>query len=239
MLNKIVTVHQPDFMPWFGFYNKISKSDIFIVLDHVLNNPNDGFWCKRVKMIIGGKPKWITVPLKKEKQRPYIPINQMEISLDMKKEFLKLYKTIVFNYTNHPYFFEIDPFLKEYFFEGELNLVKKNFRFILSTLSKLEINPKIEFSSNLSPFGSKNELLINLVKAVEGDHYLAGQGAKDYQNDFAFKNNGIITCYNSFKHPKYEQSKNHVDEFTEGLSIVDVVSSMGFSNLKRLLNEKA
>ena len=47
------TIHQPDFMPWYGFFNKLSKVDVWVVLDHVENNPrNSSFWGKRVQILI-------------------------------------------------------------------------------------------------------------------------------------------------------------------------------------------
>jgi hypothetical protein len=42
-------------MPWLGLFNKITNADELIILDHVTNNPKSAeFWCRRVKMLIGG-----------------------------------------------------------------------------------------------------------------------------------------------------------------------------------------
>ena len=81
-MTKIVTIHQPDFMPWLGLFNKINNADELIVLDHVINNPKSPeLWSRRVKMLIGGKDHWMSVTLKKDEQNTFIPINKMELKI--------------------------------------------------------------------------------------------------------------------------------------------------------------
>ena len=53
----IVTIHQPDFMPWLGLFNKIKNADEFIILDHTINNPKSPALKGRN---IGG---WIAPPI--------------------------------------------------------------------------------------------------------------------------------------------------------------------------------
>ena len=55
-MNLVIAIHQPNFFPWLGFFDKINRSDIFIILDHVLNNPRDPLWIKRVQIISNGEP---------------------------------------------------------------------------------------------------------------------------------------------------------------------------------------
>ena len=59
--DKIVTIHQPQYIPYLGFFNKISESDIFIVLDDVSIDKGGFTNRNRIKTLNG--PIWITIPL--------------------------------------------------------------------------------------------------------------------------------------------------------------------------------
>ena len=87
----IITIHQPDFMPWYGFFNKISKVDTWVVLDHVHNNPRKAFWGRRVQILSNGKPLWLSIPLEKPPQEGQLgmPLNIMKINLQEKKNISK------------------------------------------------------------------------------------------------------------------------------------------------------
>ena len=66
-IKKLIAIHQPNLFPWLGFFTKIHQANEFIILDHTINNPKSPeFWCRRVKMLIGGKDHWMSVSLKKD-----------------------------------------------------------------------------------------------------------------------------------------------------------------------------
>ena len=60
----IVTAHQPSYLPWLGYFNKISQSQIYVFLDHVL--PSKGDWVNRVKIKTNSGAKYLTVPIVKK-----------------------------------------------------------------------------------------------------------------------------------------------------------------------------
>lgn len=231
----IVTIHQPDFMPWLGFFNKINNADVLVVLDHTENNPRDSaFWGKRVKILINGKENWFSIPLNKPQKGVIgIPIKEMTINLNLKKEIEKKILSIKQNYSKHDYFDEIFPLVESYFNNKSDFLLDRNMEFILNVMKGLSINTKIVYSSNLSCHQKSTELLIEIIKKIEGDTYLCGGGASGYQNDDLFKNNDIILEYNNFTSPKYEQMKS--SNFVTGLSIIDPLMNIGFNGVKEIL----
>ena len=93
MSNKVV-IHQPDFIPWMGFFEKIKMSDIYVILDDV-QYLKKGFH-NRDKILIDCKPKWITIPVK-NKNNFKKNINQIEIHYE-DDWVSKLLKQISLNY---------------------------------------------------------------------------------------------------------------------------------------------
>ena len=62
----IVAIHQPNFFPWLGYFDKLARADVFIALDHVQFPKTQGNWGNRVQLLVGGKAKWTTVPIRRD-----------------------------------------------------------------------------------------------------------------------------------------------------------------------------
>src|SRR5437660_1563044 len=108
--NKIVAIHQPTFFPWLGFFNKLARADLFIVLDSVQFPKKGGTWANRVKLLIGGKAAWVTMPV----VRNYHGVRTYtEMLIDNTSAWReKLLKTIRTNYNRAPFFEEVSPLLE-------------------------------------------------------------------------------------------------------------------------------
>ena len=65
MDNLIVGIHQPNFMPWLGYFYKIMQSDIFIFLDDVQFQKTGASYTNRVSLNINSESKYFTVPIKR------------------------------------------------------------------------------------------------------------------------------------------------------------------------------
>ncbi len=235
-MSKIVTIHQPDFMPWLGLFNKINNADELIILDHVTNNPKSAeFWCRRVKMLIGKQEHWMSVTLKKDEQSTFIPINKMELSMD-EKAVRKFIQSVEVNYKRAPFFLDVFYLIENYFSMLGNNLCEKNSWFIKEVMNKLSIRTACSFSSVLEPQFTSNEMLIDLLKKRQATSYLCGGGSAEYQKDELYTNNGIKVKYNSFSHPEYKQFNS--PEFIKGLSIIDVLMNLGFEATSKFLTKK-
>ena len=230
----IVAIHQPNFFPWLGFFDKIIKSDIFIFLDHVQFPKSEGNWTNRVKLLVGGDVKWITAPLNRQ-FRGVKSICDMTFN-SMKPWRHKLIKTIQANYRKAPYYDRVMDCLEPLILNPEHNISKYNTYAILNIAEQIGIaKEKFYWSSNLPYSGTANEMLISLTKVVGGSCYMCGAGANEYQDDNAFSKSGIELLYQKFEHPEYSQF--NMNPFISGLSIIDALMNCDFSGVKNMLDK--
>ena len=127
--------------------------------------------------MLNGQANWLTIPLIKEKGRIGIPLNETRINMSNQHTMNKNLKSISQNYSKAPYFNEIMPLVEDYFSfnNGDL-IVDNNFKFIEKTLDLLDIKPRIIFSSDLDCKTHSTDLLVEIVKKVEGktfDNYVS------------------------------------------------------------------
>jgi hypothetical protein len=233
----IVTIHQPDFLPWLGFFNKINKADIWVVLNHTLNNPRDSaFWGRRVKILANGQPYWLSLPLEKPYQKGLIgiPICEMRYKISDIRAFKNGLVTINNSYKKAPFFEDVFPIIKNYYESEEPLLENRNMSFIKTIMERMKIKTKIVYSSSLNCVESSTSLLIEIIFKVGGTSYICGGGASNYQNDELFKKNCIELTYNNFMHPTYPQFNSR--QFQHGLSIVDCLMNIGFEETRKILS---
>ena len=235
----IATIHQPDFFPWFGFFRKVARSDVWIVLDHVTNNPRDAaFWGRRVRILVNGQPHWLSLTLGRppEPGQVSMPIHEMIVVPNPTTAPAKLLRTLREAYARAPYFREHEWLVVEHLNDPDDNLMRRNMRFIERVLALLGASPRIVYSSALGPpTSSKTALLVDLLAVVGADTYLCGLGASGYQDESLFAETGIRLKYNRFSHPVYRQVG--AGEFVEGLSILDALFNVPVAELASLVTQ--
>lgn len=220
----IATIHQPDFLPWFGFFNKLAKADTWIVLDHVKNNPRDAaFWGRRVRILVNAKASWLSIPLNRPEVSGQVgvPIREITINRSDPRVFDKCLRTVRQAYAHAPHFEAQCHLVEDYFRDDEPMLMARNMAFIRAVMALLGIKAHVVFSSEFGFTSSKTRLLIDLLRAVDATTYLCGGGAAGYQEDTLFKGAGIGLTYNRYEHPVYTQPRT--EQFVPGLSIVDAL----------------
>ena len=57
----IVAAHQPSFLPWLGYLDKLAKADVFVVMDDLQYEAQNFVNRNRLKLANG--PHWMIVPL--------------------------------------------------------------------------------------------------------------------------------------------------------------------------------
>jgi len=232
--SNLSAIHQPNFLPWIGFFNKIVMADIFILLDDVQfpKGGGSGNWTNRHLLLNHGKERWATVPV----SRNFSGFkNVNEIRIAQRNNWKRSYLNVIRNaYSEAKYFPEIFDFLEfSLAFETDL-LSELNLHLIHSVLQVLQIsNKRLVKSSDLGKKGNSSDLLCSLVQAVGSDSYLCGGGATGYLNINVFEERKIKIIYQNYKPIIYPQL--YGTKFKEGLSIVDAMMNCGLTRTRELV----
>ncbi|MGH2922437.1 MAG: WbqC family protein [Solirubrobacterales bacterium] len=230
MASRLVAIHQPNFLPWLGYLDKIARADVFVLLDDA--EFSKGSPTNRVRILINGEPRWLTVPVSRaggSSQR----IAEVEIR-DGERWRQKGPETVRHAYARAPQFDEAFAFVEPLLREPADRLADYNERAIRELAGRLAPEgAEIVRSSSLDAGGRATERLAAIVAAVGGDAYLAGGGAGGYQEDERFASAGIELVRQDFRHPDYLQL---ADEPVHGLSVVDALMSCGFERTAEMLS---
>lgn len=229
----IVAIHQPNFFPWLGFFDKISRSDVFILLDHVQFQKTGGTWSNRVKLLLGGEARWATAPIVRN-FHGVRPIGEMEFqSGDPWRE--KLLKSLVGNYSRALFYRDTMALIEPLICNPENNLARYNSAAIMAIAQRLGLpTNKFRWSSTMGVDQQASEMLISLTREVGGNTYMCGGGAEGYQQDTAFSAAGVELVYQNFRHPVYPQSR--AKELVAGLSIIDALMNIGVDGVRAALH---
>ena len=229
---KIISVHQPNFFPWAGFFHKMAMSDVFILLDDVQFSKNS--FINRSQVLVEGEKRWLTVPAKP----PFgTAINAVELrDLSWKNDHINFLENA---YRDAPHFSKVWSFIKALYEEAtSAFLCENNIHFITAMAKQLAINTPMVRSSclQLTTYSDPTERLIKLVEKCNGKAYLSGVGAKNYQNESLFGCFGIELKYSSFELTNYPQKSS---EFVVRLSILDMLFNLGWKSTAKYFQEGA
>ena len=96
---RVIGIHQPEYLPWMGFLNKLSNSDVFVILDNVQYRRNYFQNRNRIRTATGWS--WLTVPVKKAPLETPI----MDIEIDNSRPWGENHmKGLSQNYSKAPHF---------------------------------------------------------------------------------------------------------------------------------------
>lgn len=222
----IVSIHQPQYLPWLGYFSKIDRSDTFIFLDNVQFKKNE--WQNRNRIRTAEGWQWLTVPvLHKFLQK----ISEVEINntVQWNKKHLN---ALVTNYSKAPFFKEYIGFFEQTYAQDWKYLVDINIH-IIQNLVKLMGIPDIELilASKFESREGPTERLIDLCKQVEGDIYLSGKDGAKYMDLDIFEKEGIKIIFQDYKHPQYPQLFGSFEPY---MSILDLLFNCGPESLSIL-----
>ncbi len=222
----IVAVHQPQYLPWIGYIDKIDKADVFVLLDNVQYKKNE--WQNRNKLRTANGWQWLTVPV--TYRFPQL-INEVEINNKDRWQH-RQQQAILTNYRKAPCWSLLEPFFEDLFRSEWRTVSQLNIHVIKSLTGILGVKTPLHVASDLVQFPEDpDERLIAITKHFQADTYLAGSGGQDYMDMQKYEQAGIRVIFQDFRHPVYNQL---FGDFIPFMSVIDLIFNHGNESLKIL-----
>ena len=216
-----VAIHQPNFLPWPGYFHKYASADLMVHMDtvqHVRGDFDHRNWIKTP----AGTKLWIIVHI--AGGTPHTQsLNKVPLASDDWRE--KISRQLYNSYRRAPYYQPhadnlMNIISREWPSLAHLNLALIDYlreQVVITTPSRL----LSEFESD---FGRRSERLINICRYLGADTYLSGTGALAVLDENLFHAAGINVEYQVYKPITYTQLHG---EFVPNLSIVDLLFNTG------------
>ncbi len=221
----LIAIHQPQYLPWLGYLDKIDKADVFVILDNVQFKKNE--WQNRNRIKTAQGCQWITVPVLYR-----FPEKINEVKINNKANWgRKHLQALITNYSKSACFDNYKSFFEDIFSRSWDRLVDINIEIIKFLINALDLKTRLVMASDLKLREEPTERLIDICKALNGNKYLAGKGSNNYMNVELFDKEGLEVIFQEFKHPVYNQL---FGDFEPYMSSIDLLFNCGDNSLKIL-----
>lgn len=214
----IIFVHQPEYMPWLGFFDKLARCDTFVIYDDA-QFQHGGFHNRnKIRTLEGWQ--WLTVPITHGYPQT---IKDVKISgTEWKNKHLNAIKH---HYEKTPYFNDYFPIIKETLDFDHESLLALNMHLIRTFAEILSIRANMVRSSEFTYKGKeKNEKLISMCRFMGADVYLSGSGGRSYIDEALFSRANLDVKWHSYEHPTYMQ---RYEGFEPNMSVIDLLFNAG------------
>jgi hypothetical protein len=220
----IVAVHQPQYLPWLGYFDKIRRADVFCFLDDVQYKKND--WQNRNRIRTARGWQWLTVPVCYR-----FPQKISEVTINNAVNWRhKHLQALITNYSRTPYYKDYSGLFEDVYSETWDSLCDLNIFLIKRLGSALGLNQKlIVKTSDFKLSEDPTERLIDICKVLDADTYLSGQDGTKYMDMDRFRQSGISVEVQDFNHPVYPQA---FKDFESHMSVIDLLFNCGPKSLE-------
>jgi hypothetical protein len=223
----ILSVHQPQYLPWLGYFDKVAASDLFVFLDLPQYKKREFQNRNRIKGPQG--EIWLAVPVL-SKGKFEQPIKDVEI--DNTQGWQKSHwGTLELHLKKAPFWAQYAPGLKPFYEKRWDKLCDLNLEMTVWFFEQLGIKTPWKIESAIGTGTQSTDRLIELLKKTGAKTYLSGSGGKDYMDEARFQQEGLGLQYQHYTHPTYPQ---RYGDFLPYMSIVDLLMHCGPDSLKVL-----
>lgn len=227
----VAVIHQPHFLPWIGYFNKISNSDVFIVQDNVQFRKN---YYQNRTLIRNNREEviWLTLPVHSELK---LKIFETKIVSPNWKE--KVIKTLYHSYHKKPFFIRYFDRLEASINGCTDNLLETNLTLLRLIIEILQIEVEIRLASEFRKMNSASEDLVNICNSVGASSYLFGEGGGiSYHGLNIFKVNSIDVYQQRFL-DNFSNFSRRYYPLCHNLSIVDYLFNLPIKDLRKVVHQ--
>ena len=229
-----ISINQPHFFPWLGYFERIYHSDLHIQLDHVQFEKNS--LINRNKILLNGSPKFITVPCITAGKFKNLPIKSVEIA-SSRVWVKKMLATLHHAYSKSPNYSFLIQKVEPLLLSPDPCLIHLLRSTLDLTRNALHINTPIVSSSTMNLTAHKSDLVLEICIKLGASEYLSGPLGRDYLDLASFKRHNIDVLFHDYKPLLYDQYPQSLN--ITGLSVLDYMfnhSPESFEQLPICLN---
>jgi hypothetical protein len=224
---KTLVVLQPGYLPWLGYFDLLSKADVFVHYDDVQFDKHGWRNRNRVKGPKGAI--WLTVPVLHHGRGGQ---SILEVEIDDRRDWRRKHLSTIGQLYAHATFVDsILPRLREIIERPWPRLVDLDLALIDWLAEEIGISTPCYRASQLDIGGDRIERLVNLCEYFGASRYISGNAARDYLDVTRFAAAGIEVVWHDYAHPTYAQQHG---KFVPYLSVLDLVLNAGARSLSVL-----
>lgn len=218
----VVTIHQPEHLPWLGFLDKASQADLFVLLDHVQYRKR--YFQNRNRIRSSEGFIWLTVPVL-VKGRYTQAINQVVVNNEGAPRWReKCFNSLVHCYRKAPFFARYAGFFEDLYRRQWERLVDLNETIIRYLLQAFSIQVPLVRSSELGTNEQKGDLVLEICQKVGATTFLSGISGQEHLDMKRFSAQGVAVRVQEFHHPIYRQLH---EPFLPCMSGIDLLFNHG------------
>lgn len=223
---RIVSGHQPVYLPWLGLFHKIALCDVFVFMDDVQYLKQD--WNNRNRVKGSQGAFWLTVPvqLKKSVSLMLKDIILTDEPWDNKNHWQRAHwKSIQSSYARAPYWDDYAGQLEAIYLDKPwTHLSDLNEAMLKLLLKFLGMDVEMVKGSQMQFSGKKSDLVLDHCRKLNGDFCVLGTHGRGYLDEASFSRNNIGFHYQDYNHPVYPQK---FGGFEPHLSVIDLLFNCG------------
>lgn len=229
---KTAIIHQPHFLPWLGYFNKLANSDIFIIQDNVQFRRR--YFQNRTKIQNSQKhPIWFTIPVHAKRHTKIMDVKTVD---DKWKN--DLFKKLLHSYNQENFYDENIDFIKESILNTHSNYLTEINQTLINDLGKyLNIQIEFEFAHHYEKYVNPSYDLVNICLKNNVKRYLFGEGGGiKYHGTSYFKKNNIVTTQQKFQQ-KFNKINNSIYSKSDEMSIIHYLFTIGRNETEKIIKE--